>query len=131
MSKHVKGTTIPTSGGSENTPKEETETMLENMKGQEILEAKLEDLAYIILKGFKEKESREIYAGMYLPKGARKSSQSIEIEYAVLEAVQWLCNHGLIAPKIKRHQTTNIHFITRKGRKKLKELKKLKEKQNV
>ena len=121
MSKPVKGTAIPTSGGSENTPKEEPEITLKNMSGDDILKKELKCLAYILLKEFREKQKVKIHSEIINNLNKNDSAEPWKVKCAVLEAVQWLCNNGLIAPYISNDRYGETHFITRKGLKKLEE----------
>ena len=121
MSKPVKGTTVPTSGGSENTPKEEPEITLKNMSGDDIRKKELKCLAYILLKEFRKKQKIKIHSEIINNLNKNDSAELWKVGCAVLEAVQWLCNNGLIAPYISNDRYGETHFITRKGLKKLEE----------
>lgn len=121
MSKPVKGTAISTSGGSENTLKEEPEITLKNMSGDDILKKELKCLAYILLKEFREKQKVKIHSEIISHLKKNDSAELWRVTCAVLEAVQWLCNNGLIAPYISNDRYGETHFITRKGLKKLEE----------
>lgn len=91
------------------------------MNGDDILKKELKCLAYILLKEFREKQKIEIYSEIISHLKKNDSAELWEVRCAILEAVQWLCNKGLIAPYISNGRYNEGHFITRKGLKKLEE----------
>ena len=121
MSNPVKATGIETTVGREIIPEEEPEITLKNMNGDDILKKELKCLAYILLKEFREKQKIEIHSEIISHLKKNDSAELWRVRCAVLEAVQWLCNNGLIAPYISNYQYNEEHFITRKGLKKLEE----------
>ena len=88
--------------------------MFNNMNDQEILDTKLEELAHILLKKFEKEPNIKIAEGIL----DCFQDRDIKVRRSVEEAIQWLCNNGLIAPRVINGYYTENHFITRKGLKK-------------